>query len=336
MRKLIGAVGIAVVALTSCSAEVRDSGAGGGQDDSTIKVAVLPNAIGFDFWESVRLGAECAGSRLAGVDIQWDGVTQETDVSGQQNLLQNLVTQGVDGLVYAATDAKVLSAVTRAALEGGVTVVNIDSGTEPQPTEVPVYATDNVAAAELATQYLAKELGGQGQVAFIAFQPGTATNDTRTAGFLKGLQANPGLRLVAQQSSDSDYNQALQVTQDILTAHPGLKGIYAANEPSVLGAAEAVRQAGRAGQVKIVGWDTASEEIQGVRDGVISAVVAQNPFRMGYDGVNAAVDKIRHGKSAGGADTGAVLITRDNVDAPDVRALLNPSCANPPRVGPGS
>lgn len=334
MRKVIAAAAVAAVALTSCNAEVRDSG--GGRDDGAIKLAVVPKAIGFDFWESVRLGAECAGSKLDGVDIQWDGVTQETDVSGQQNLLQNLVTQGVDGLVYAATDAKVLSAVSSSALAGGVTVVNIDSGTQPQPAQVPVYATDNVAAAELATEHLAKELGGQGEVAFIAFQPGTATNDTRTEGFMKGLRANPGLRLVAQQSSDSDYNQALQVTQDILTAHPGLKGIYAANEPSVLGAAEAVRQAGRAGQVTIVGWDTAAEEIKGVRDGVISAVVAQNPFRMGYDGVNAAVDKIRHGRPTPGADTGALLITRDNVEAPDVRALLKPSCENPPRVGPGS
>lgn len=339
MKKLIAAAGIAVLALTSCSAEVRDSGAGGQGGDQgagPIKLAVVPKAIGFDFWESVRLGAECAGSKLDGVDIQWDGVTQETDVSGQQNLLQNFITQGVDGLVYAATDAKVLSAVSRSALDSGVTVVNIDSGTQPQPPQVPVYATDNVAAARMATEHLAKELGGQGKVAFIAFQPGTATNDTRTEGFLQGLRANPGLQLVAQQSSDSDYNQALQVTQDILTANPDLNGIYAANEPSVLGAAEAVRQAGRAGQVKIVGWDTASEEISGVRDGVISAVVAQNPFRMGYEGVNAAVEMIRSGQPAPSADTGAVLITRDNVDAPEIAALLDPSCENPPRVGPGS
>ncbi|MGH3979489.1 MAG: substrate-binding domain-containing protein [Pseudonocardiaceae bacterium] len=336
MRKVIAAAGVAAVALTSCSAEVRDSGGGGGQDGGPIELAVVPKAIGFDFWESVRLGAECAASKLEGVDIQWDGVTQETDVSGQQNLLQNLVTQGVDGLVYAATDAKVLSDVSRSALDSGVTVVNIDSGTQPQPEQVPVYATDNVAAAELATRYLAEQLGGRGKVAFIPFQPGTATNDTRTEGFMNGLRANPGLQLVAQQSSDSDYNQALQVTQDILTANPDLNGIYAANEPSVLGAAEAVRQAGRAGQVKIVGWDTASEEIAGVREGVISAVVAQNPFRMGYDGVNAAVDKIRDGRPAPGGDTGAVLITRDNVDAPEVAALLDPSCENPPRVGPGS
>lgn len=336
MRKVIaaGCAGAVAVALAGCgAAQVRDSGSGGGQDGGPIELAVVPKAIGFDFWETVRLGAQCAASKQRGVEVQWDGVTQETDVSGQQNLLQNLITQRVDGLVYAATDAKVLSNVTRSALESGTTVVNIDSGTQPQPEQVPVYATDNVAAAEMATQYLADQLGGRGKVAFIPFQPGTATNDTRTEGFMNGLRANPGLQLVAQQSSDSDYNQALQVTQDILTANPDLDGIYAANEPSVLGAAEAVRQAGKAGQITIVGWDTASAEIEGIREGVISAVVAQNPFGMGFAGVNAAVQEIRTGKPAPGGDTGSQLITRDNVDSPEVESLLNPSCQNPPNLG---
>jgi ribose transport system substrate-binding protein len=335
MRKVIaaGCAGAVAMTLAGCgAAEVRDSSSGGGQEGGPIELAVVPKAIGFDFWESVRLGAQCAVSQQRGVEMQWDGVTQETDVSGQQNLLQNLITQGVDGLVYAATDARALSDVSRSALDSGTTVVNIDSGTQPQPEQVPVYATDNVAAAEMATQYLADQLGGRGKVAFVPFQPGTATNDTRTEGFMNGLRANPGLQLVAQQSSDSDYNQALQVTQDILTANPDLDGIYAANEPSVLGAAEAARQAGKAGQVTIVGWDTASAEIEGIREGVISAVVAQNPFGMGFQGVNAAVQQIRTGRPAPGGDTGAKLITRDNVDSPDVASLLNPSCQNPPRI----
>lgn len=339
MRKIIaaGCAGVAAVALAGCgAAEVRDSGSGGGQEGGPIELAVVPKAIGFDFWESARLGAQCAASQQRGVEIQWDGVTQETDVSGQQNLLQNLITQGVDGVVYAATDARVLSDVTQSALDSGTTVVNIDSGTTPQPEQVPVYATDNVAAAEMATQYLADQLGGRGKVAFIPFQPGTATNDTRTEGFMNGLRANPGLQLVAQQSSDSDYNQALQVTQDILTANPDLNGIYAANEPSVLGAAEAVRQAGKAGQIKIVGWDTAPEEIAGIREGVISAVVAQNPFGMGYRGVKAAVQHVRTGEPRPGGDTGAKLITRDNVDSAEVTSLLKPSCENPPKLGAGS
>ncbi|MCA1849311.1 MAG: substrate-binding domain-containing protein, partial [Actinobacteria bacterium] len=119
-------------------------------------------------------------------------------------------------------------------------------------------------------------------------------------------------------------------TEDILTANPDLNAIFAANEPGVLGAAEAVRQAGKAGEVVIVGWDASPEEIQGVEDGVISALVVQNPFRMGYDGVNAAVRIVREGATVESQDTGATIVTRDNLEDPEVQSVLNPSCENPP------
>lgn len=342
MRRQIVAVllaaSFALVAAAAC-AQVRESGGGGAQgggegkgENAPVQLAVVPKAIGFDFWEQVRLGAECAAQKAEGeVDVQWDGVTAETDVNGQVNLLQNFIQQGVDGLVYAATDAKVLYQVTKSAKDQGVTVVNIDSGTNPQPEDVPVFATDNVAAARKVPDLLAKELGEEGgKIAFIPFQQGTLTNEQREEGFKEGLKQHPELKLVAEQSSQSDYNTALRVTEDILTANPDLDGIFAANEPGVLGAAEAVRKAGKAGEVVIVGWDASSEEVQGVRDGVISALVVQNPFRMGYDGVNAAVKMVRQGVEVKGQDTGATIVTKDNVEDPQVQAVLNPSCENPP------
>jgi len=327
------------VVLAACGAQVRESGGaqGGGGEQGPIQLAVVPKAVGFDFWEQVRLGAQCAAKKAEGeVEVQWDGVTAETDVSGQVNLLQNFITQGVEGLVYAATDAKVLSQVTRSALDQGLTVVNIDSGTDPQPEQVPVVATDNVAAAERATELLAKKLGEEGgKVAFIPFQPGTATNDTRAKGFKNVMKKNPQLELVATQSSQSDYNTALRVTNDILTANPDLDAIYAANEPGVLGAAEAVRQSGKTGEITIVGWDTAPDEIKAVKEDVVTALVAQNPFRMGYDGVNLAVKGVRNPDAKlQSIDTGAALITKENVNDPEIQALLNPSCDNPPTKTP--
>jgi len=334
------AASLALVAAVACGAQVRDSGGGGESQgggggegkNAPLQLAVVPKAVGFAFWEQVRLGAECAAQKASGqVDVQWDGVTAETDVNGQVNLLQNFIQQGVDGLVYAATDAKVLSKVTQSAKQQGVTVVNIDSGTDPQPPDVPVFATDNVAAAEKVPDLIAKELGEEGgEVAFIPFQQGTLTNEQREEGFKKGLEQHPELELVAEQSSQSDYNKALQVTEDILTANPDLDAIFAANEPGVLGAAEAVRQAGKAGDVVIIGWDASPEEIKGVRDGVISALVVQNPFKMGYDGTNAAIDIIRNGAKVQSQDTGATIVTKDNLEDPQVQSVLSPSCDNPP------
>ncbi len=327
--------GTLTLTLAACGAQVRESGGGDeGSQEGPLRLAVVPKAVGFDFWEQVRIGAECAAGEAEGseIQIQWDGVTAETNVSGQVDLLTNFATQGVDGMVYAATDAKVLADVSENALDQGVTVVNIDSGTDPQPKQVPVVATDNVAAAEEATEYLVEELGGKGEVAFIPFQPGTATNDTRTEGFKNVLEENPDVELVAEQSSESDQNVALEVTENILTANPNLDAIYAANEPGVLGAAEAVRRAGKEGDITIVGWDTAPDEVKAVEDGVVSALVAQNPFRMGYDGTNAAVDAIRSDAQLEDIDTGSTLVTQDNLDDPDVKAVLDPSCSNKPEV----
>ncbi len=334
---LVLLAGILAVTLAACGAQVRESGGGeggGGSQEGPLRIAVVPKAVGFDFWEQVRIGAQCAAKEAGGseVDIQWDGVTAETNVSGQVDLLTNFATQGVDGMVYAATDAKVLADVSQNALDQGVTVVNIDSGTDPQPKQVPVVATDNVAAAEDATRLLIEEMGGKGEVAFIPFQPGTATNDTRTEGFKNVLEDNPDVELVAEQSSQSDYNKALSVTEDILTANPGLDAIYAANEPGVLGAAEAVRSAGKEDDITIVGWDTAPDEVKAVEEGVVTALVAQNPFRMGYDGVNSAVKAIRGEGELKDIDTGATLVTQDNLDDPEVKAVLDPSCQNPPEV----
>ncbi|MGH3778083.1 MAG: ABC transporter substrate-binding protein [Pseudonocardiaceae bacterium] len=324
-----------ILLATGCSAvTVQGSGAGGTpkvKSSGPITIAVVPKAVGFDFWDSVRKGAQCAASKMADVTVQWDGVTAETDVTGQVNLLQNFLTRQVDGVVYAATDARVLAQVTQDAVSRNVPVINIDSGTSPQPDNVPVFATDNIAAARKAADLLADALGpGDHKIAFIPFQPGTVTNDQRTTGFKEGLAKHPNLKLVAEQSSNSDPNTALSVTENILTANPDLDGIFAANEPGVVGATNALNQAGKTGKIKLIGWDASPDEVKGVTSGAITALVVQNPFRMGFDSVNAMVQTVRTGQVAASEDTGVTFVTQQNINDPQVQAILKPSCENPP------
>jgi ribose transport system substrate-binding protein len=329
------AASLALVAAVACGAQVRESGGGGGQGGGKkgpIEVAVVPRAVGFAFWEQVRLGAECAAKKAEGeVEMQWDGTTSEADVNGQVSLLQNFIQQGVDGLVYSSTDEEVLADVTQQAKQQGLTVVNINTGTDPQPPDVPLFTTDQEAATRKAVEPLAQAIGGKGTVAIVEFQPGLPANEQRVNPFKEGLkQKYPNIEIVAEQSSGAEYNKALQVTEDILTANPDLDAIFAANEPSVLGAAEAVRGAGKTGDIVIVGWDASAEQVKSLEAGAIEALVAQNPFRMGYEGVEAAVKTIRTGNGVEGGDTGSYLVTKDNVNDPEIQAVLRPSCENPP------
>jgi ribose transport system substrate-binding protein len=303
------------------------------QKTPPIHLAVVPKSVGLDFWEKVHKGSQCAASQLKAVDATWNGVTDETDVVGQIDLLSNYVAQGVNGLVYAATDATALAEVSTNATKAGVKVINIDSGTDPQPKDVPLLATNNVKGAKLAADALAKAVGPKGgKIAIIAFHAGSQTNDERVQGFQEGLKKHPKLKVVGLQYSQNDYNTALTVTSNVLTANPDLKGIFAANESSDIGAVEAVRLAHKVGKVKIVGWDASPDEVKGVQDGIVSAIISQDPFRMGYDGVRAAVALLRHQHRVKNEDTGVAVVTKDNLNDRKIRQLISPVCGPPSRV----
>ncbi|NUQ88468.1 MAG: ABC transporter substrate-binding protein [Glycomyces artemisiae] len=330
-RRIPALLGVLAVA-TAC-VNVRDSSDGDGEPagDGPLELAVVPKAVGHEFWNAVRDGAECAAELDGDVTVRWDGVSAETEVEGQINLLQNFITTRVDGIVYAATDSAALAPVTQQALDADIPVAMFDSGTDPQPDEVPLFATDNTAGATEAADLLAEALGeGDHDVALIEFQPGAQTNTERVEGFTAGLEQHPNLHLVAQQPSHSDVNEARRVTEDILTANPDLKGVFAANEPSVLGAVQAIEAAGRTGEIAVIGWDAAPDEVGALRAGQIDALVVQNPFAMGYYGVASMVEHLREGAPMASADTGVTFVTAENIDTEEVQAVLEPSCDNPP------
>jgi ribose transport system substrate-binding protein len=156
------------------------------------------------------------------------------------------------------------------------------------------------------------------------------TNDQRKQGFIEGLKKYPGLKLVSDQADQSDANQALNVTNNILTANPDLNGLFASNEPGVIGASHAVSQRNLKGKVVMVGWDAAPDEVKALSSGEITALIVQNPFRMGFDSVVAAVEHIRKGVAVTKEDTGVYVVTTKNMNQQQMKAILAPSCTNPP------
>ena len=206
----------------------------------------------------------------------------------------------------------------------GIPVVTIDSNID---SDLPrsFVATDNIMAAEKAADVLAELLGGKGEVAIIPFIAGATTNTAREQGFEQGLAKHPGLKLVAKQYSQSEVARAMAVTEDIITAHQELDGIFAANEAGAVGCAQALKSRGLIGKLKVVGFDAAPNEIKALEEGALDALIVQNPFLMGYHGVKAAVDVMNGKEVKKRIDTGVFIVTRDNLNDPEIQKLLNPA-----------
>ena len=291
-----------------------------------LKIIGVPKSLASSYWTIVENGMKCYASKVQNVNIVWDGVPTDQQLDGQISLLQNYISQKPDGILYAAIDAKALHPINQQAKSAGVPIFSFDSGTDPQ--DIPLFATSNTAAAAKAADEMGTLLNGTGKIAILEFVPGSATNDQRVKGFKDELTAKyPNIQIVADQVDDSDAAKALSITQNILSAHPDLNGIYAANQPGGEGAAQALSAASLGGKVHLISFDASDPLISALQNGTADALVVQNPFKMGFDSTKAMVDQLRNGVQAKDEDTGVTLVTKANFNDPATQALLNPSCA---------
>jgi ribose transport system substrate-binding protein len=290
------------------------------------RIAVVPKAISQQFWTTVRAGAEAAGKE-AGVEIIWKGPDVETDTTGQKAIIEDFVTQKVNAIVMAATSADALVPTIQKAEEGGVPVVTIDSGVNWDGVRSLV-ATDNVAGAKKGGEKLVELIGGEGKVGSIPFVKGAASSEDREKGFADAIAATGGkVTIVKTLYSNSSIDGGKSVAADMMTAEPDLKGIFGANESGAVGAANAIKAAGKVGKIILVGFDGSPQEVQFLRDGVIQALVLQDPYNMGYKGVGQALKAIRGEPNDKVVDTGVFVLTKENIDSPEARKLLQESGA---------
>lgn len=301
------------------------SGAASNVSGAKYTIAVVPKSVGLFYWGTVHAGAVAAAKKLH-VNIIWKGTETETDVSGQVNILQDFITKHVNGIAFAATDAHGLVSTANSAAQAKIPVVNIDSGLSPQ--KPPLVATNNVAAAAKAADILAQQIGDKGDVALLPFVPSAETSIQRQQGFEQELKKYPNIHLVAVQYDQSDINTALSEMENILTSHPGLKGVFAANEPGVIGTVHALLERGLVGKVKVVGFDNAPDEVSALKSGQVSALIVQNPFKIGYMGVQEALDLIQHKQVPASVDTGSTVVTKANMNEPSIHAILVPPTAS--------
>lgn len=291
-------------------------------DSGKLRIALVPKGLSHQFWLTVKAGAEDAADEFD-AEIDWQGPAKETQVAKQISIVEDMISSKVDAIVMAACDENALVRPVKKAVDAGIPVVTIDSGIKSD-VAVSFVATDNVAGGKTAARELARLVGEEGEVGLIPFVPGAATSELREKGFLEGLKQFPHMTLGQKLYCMSDVAKGMSVTEDMMTSNADLKGIFAANEPGAIGSAQALKAAGKAGKIKLVAFDASNEEIEALKEGSVQALIVQNPYQMGYQGVKAAVDCLRGKPVEKRIDTGVTVVTMQNFNDPEIQKLLYP------------
>lgn len=284
-------------------------------------IAVIPKGVSHSFWLTMKSGADAAGKEL-GATIDWKGPASETDIAGQINIVEDAINRQVDGIVIAPSHGDSLVPIVERAQREGIPVSIFDSGISTEKY-LSYVATDNRAGGALAADRMGERLNGKGKVAILGVKKGSVSTDEREQGFADRLKEKfPEIQVVQWLYGDANASKSLSTAEDILTTHPDLSGLFASNESSTVGAVRAIRQRNLGARVVLIGFDATPDLVSNVRDSSIDSLVIQNPFKMGYEGVRTILDKLAGREPARHIDTGVSLLTRENVDTPEIQQLI--------------
>lgn len=318
MKKILVAAGVVAGMTFGSTAMVR-------AQEVTIPV-IVKDTTSF-YWQIVFAGARKAGQDLK-VKVPELGAQSESDINGQISILENAVAGKPAAVVIAPTQRAALGKPIDEAAKK-VKIIGIDSAADSKAF-TSFLTTDNVAGGRLAADGLAAAITAkygkaEGDVALVTHLPGVGSLEQRNQGFKEQLAAKyPGLRLVADKVSDGTANGGLGIMTDLMTANPNLRGVFADNLIQGQGVGQAIAEAKAKDKVQAVAFD-ADPKLEGfLKDGTIDALILQDPFRMGYDGVKTALAASKGEKVEAFVDTGANLVTTANMNEARAQDLLHP------------
>jgi ribose transport system substrate-binding protein len=292
--------------------------------ETQIEIAVIPKGTTHEFWKSIHAGAMQAASEL-GVSILWKGPQKEDDRAQQITVVEDFISRGIDGIVLAPLDDRALMRPVRDAVREKIPVVIIDSDLQGEDF-ISFVATDNYKGGVLAARRMGELLRGEGDIFMIRYQAGSASTMKREAGFQDTMEKEfSGVNfLVRDQYAGSTTETAYQLTENLLNRFPDVDGIFCPNESSTFGSLRALQEAGKAGKITFIGFDSSPKLVQGLKDGHIQGLVLQNPVKMGYLGVRQMVLHIQGQPVEKRIDTGVYMVTKENMEEPQMRSLLMP------------
>src|SRR5271154_2549436 len=317
MKKLLLATAVAVATTFAAPTSYADQ----------VTIPIIVKDTTSPYWQIVLAGARKAGKDL-GVKVPELGAQSESDISGQISILENAVSEKPAAVVISPTEFKALGKPVDEAAKK-VPIVGIDSAADSKAF-TSFLTTDNVQGGRIAADGLAEGITAkygkaEGDVALITSLPGVGSLDQRAKGVKEELAAKyPGLKLVADKVADGQATTGLNIMTDLITANPNLRGVFASNLIMAQGAGQAVAENKKADTIKLVGFDSDDKLIGFLKDGTIYALVVQDPYRMGYDGIKTALAVSKGDSVQANVDTGANLITTANMNEGRSQELLNP------------
>src|ERR687886_1161566 len=283
-------------------------------------IPLISKGFQHQFWQAVKMGAENAAKDL-NVRITFEGPENESQVDKQVEMLQAALDKKPKAIGVAALDSKAAIPLLEKAKAANIPVIGFDSGVE---SDIPVTtaATDNIAAAGMAADKMAELIGDSGEVAVIVHDQRSRTGIDRRDGFVNGMKKHPKVNIVDIQYGGGDQLKSTDLAKAMMQAHPNLKGFFGANEGSIIGVLNAVKELNKAGKLVVIGYDSGKQQTDAIRSGVEAGAITQDPIGIGYKCVDSAVKAIKGESLPKNIDTGFYWYDKTNIDDPKIKAVL--------------
>ena len=322
-RLVFAFVGILLIVALAITAIYRANARVNGSAKSRPKIVVILKAVDYSrlaFWQTVKEGVETA-SKDFNVDVTILGPMSETQVDEQIQIVQDAIHSKPDVIVLAAADYDRLVPVAREVKAAGIPLVTIDSFINSNDANTKI-GTDNYKAGQKAGAALMEHLSPGSRVVIMSYIQGASTAIDRESGVRDFLQGKAQIKGAVYSSGEPDiaYEQAIQ----LLRTDTDVKGIVALNDPTTIGAARALSELGREGDVALIGFDNSQIVLESVQASVVRATIVQKPFNMGYLGIKVALELVEGKPVDPVIDTGSQVINRQNMLLPENQQLLFP------------
>jgi len=266
-------------------------------ENKTTRIAFVVPVLDNPFFVDMTNAASAKAKQMQNVEVIVKASTSVQDAIGQNQLVDDLITQKVDAICLVPTSSESIIPAIKKANSAGIPIINIDNKVDAEKAAavgalVSTYiGSDNFEGGKLAGQFVVEKLGGKGKVAILEGVSGNDAAIKRKAGFLDAIKGSPGIEVVASQVANWNREQAFNIFQNILKAHPDLNAVFACNDEMVLGASSALEQSKiPKSKIIIVGFDAIKEAVDAVNAGKIDATIAQQPTLMGEKGLQLALD----------------------------------------------